>query len=92
MRGSSVGIQPKKIELGSREKAMLTLAQYASKEEYLRALAGNELRHPVLTSLRVHVKKSIKSESGSDITTVVVEAEGLQYRTLREHLEGLGGE
>ena len=58
---------------------MLALAQYGFKEEYLRALAGNELRHPVLASLRVRVKKSIKSEGGSDITTVVVEAEPVSW-------------
>ena len=70
------------IELGFREKAMLTLAQYDSKEEYLRALAANELRHPILPSLRVRWKKAMKAEDSSELTTVVVvvvEAEPISW-------------
>ena len=58
---------------------MLSLAQYDSKEEYLRALAANELRHPILASLRVRVKKAMKAENSSELTTVVVEAEPISW-------------
>ena len=56
----------KKIVLAFRSQAMLQLALLGENDttEYAERLANNELRHPVLASLRVHVKtKPQKQES-----------------------------
>ena len=61
----------KKITLAFRSKAMLRLAMLAENdtEEYQRLLATDELRHPLLASLRVHVRsKPQKRESEANAT------------------------
>ena len=47
----------KKIILGFRSKAMLQLAQLGPDEqsEYEQRLTGDELRHPILASLRLRI-------------------------------------
>ena len=56
----------KKISLAFRSKAMLQLASLADDQaqEYEQLLANDELRHPLLASLRVHMQsKTQKNES-----------------------------
>ena len=65
----------KKIQLAFREKAMLTLAQQEESDpvKYVAALNAHEIKHPILASLRVRVKKS-KNTDDSYINALVVEA------------------
>ena len=65
----------KKIQLGFREKAILSLAQQEDSDSasYVAALNAHEIKHPLLTSLRVRVKKG-ESTDDSHINTLVVEA------------------
>ena len=51
----------KKITIGFRSKEMLQLAQIETAEahECEERLARDELRHPLLTSLRIQIKKGI---------------------------------
>ena len=51
----------KKINLGFRSKAMLQLAQLQvhQTQEYENLLDNDELRHPILSSLRVRIKKKV---------------------------------
>ena len=61
----------KKISLAFRSKAMLQLASLADDQaqEYEQLLANDELRHPLLASLRVHMQsKTQKNESESNDT------------------------
>ena len=60
----------KKILLRFRSKAMLQLAQMGSEEtiEYEERLAGDELRHPVLASLRLQIKLKPSTATGSGQT------------------------
>ena len=82
----------KKIQVGFRAKAMLSLAGLeptGTAEEYQTALASGGLRHPVLASVRVRVKRKTEAQSAgradatehsqtsNDVSTVVVEAEPL---------------
>ena len=79
----------KRISLAFRSKAMLQLAGYSEDQadEYVQALENDELRHPLLASLRVHVQlKESNAPENTDatepseslarkiITVVVVEA------------------
>ena len=65
----------KKTLLAFREKAILSLAQQdgIDRPQYLAALNADEIKHPLLASLRVRVKKSEKNDD-SHINTLVVEA------------------
>jgi len=65
----------KKIQLAFREKAILSLAQQEGLDplQYVAALNADEIKHPLLASLRVRVKKSEKTDD-SHINTLVVEA------------------
>ena len=65
----------KKTLLAFREKAILSLAQQdgIDSAQYLAALNADEIKHPLLASLRVRVKKSEKTDE-SYINTLVVEA------------------
>ena len=65
----------KKIPLAFREKAILSLAQQegSNRAEYVAALNAHEIKHPLLASLRVRVKKS-ENTNDSHINTLVVEA------------------
>ena len=65
----------KKIQVGFRAKAILSLAQQESSESaaYVDALNANEIKHPVLASLRVRVKKA-EAADDSHANTLVVEA------------------
>ena len=65
----------KKILLGFREKAILSLAQQEDSDSaaYVAALNAHEIKHPLLASLRVRVKKG-ESTDDSHINTLVVEA------------------
>ena len=61
----------KKISLAFRSKAMLQLASLADgqTQEYEQLLANDELRHPVLASLRLHLQsKPKKLEPEADAT------------------------
>jgi hypothetical protein len=57
----------KKILLRFRSKAMLQLAQLGSEEvlEYEERLARDELRHPILASLRLQIKLKPSTATGS---------------------------
>ena len=60
----------KKISLAFRSKAMLQLASLADDQakEYEQLLANDELRHPLLASLRLHLqKKPQKRESVANV-------------------------
>ena len=75
----------KKIQLGFREKAILSLAQQEDSDSaaYVAALNTHDIKHPLLASLRVRVKKG-ESTDDNDIysprktvarlNTLVVEA------------------
>jgi len=65
----------KKIQVGFRAKAILSVAQQESSESaaYVDALNANEIKHPVLASLRVRVKKA-EAADDSHVNTLVVEA------------------
>lgn len=62
----------KKITLAFRSKAMLQLAQLAEEgdQEYKDAHTNGELRHPLLASLRVRIKKKddAQGKEGADAT------------------------
>jgi hypothetical protein len=80
----------KKIILGFRSKAMLQLAQLGADEqsEYEQRLAGDELRHPIMASLRLKIyqrstasdtaatelSQSDASQQSNQLSSVVVEA------------------
>jgi hypothetical protein len=65
----------KKIQLAFREKAILSLAQQEESDsvKYVAALNAHEIKHPLLASLRVRVKKSENTDD-SHLNTLVVEA------------------
>ena len=65
----------KKIQLAFREKAILSLAQQEESDpvKYVAALNADEIKHPLLASLRVRVKKSGNTDD-SHINMLVVEA------------------
>ena len=65
----------KKIQLAFREKAILTLAQHEDSDSagYVTALNLQEIKHPLLASLRVRVKKAQRPDD-SHVNTLVVEA------------------
>ena len=64
-----------KIQLAFRGKAMCGLAGVTA-EEYENAVATGDLRHPLLASLRVRVKKNSQGDGERrDVTVLVVEAE-----------------
>ena len=65
----------KKIQLAFREKAILSLANQEESDptKYVAALNAHEIKHPLLASLRVRVKKSEITDH-SHINTLVVEA------------------
>ena len=65
----------KKIQLGFREKAVLSLAQLNDSESatYVDALNAHEIKHPLLASLRVRVKKDPATDD-SHVNLLVVEA------------------
>ena len=65
----------KKIQIAFREKAILSLAQQEDSDalQYVAALNADEIKHPLLASLRVRVKKSEKTDD-RHINTLVVEA------------------
>ena len=54
-----LGLFKKKIEPAFREKAILSLAQQEEMdaEKYVAALNADEIKHPLLASLRARVKK-----------------------------------
>ena len=61
----------KRISLAFRSKAMLQLAGYSEDQaaEYVQALENDELRHPLLASLRLHVQlKESKSTENTNVT------------------------
>ena len=62
-----------KLQIAFRAKAMASLAAVDA-DSYTTALSTGELRHPLLSSLRVRVKKSTGDR---DLTAIVVEAESL---------------
>ena len=57
----------KRIQLGFRAKAMLALAGCSSAEEYLNNHKNGELRHPLLASIRVRVKRKLDSPSADSV-------------------------
>ena len=63
----------KKIQIGFRAKAILSLADKAEQQphSYQCTLSAGGIRHPLLASLRVRVKKSTGDR---DMTALVVEA------------------
>ena len=65
----------KKIQVGFREKAMLSLAQCEGVDsaDYVARLENHDINHPVLASLRVRVKKGGATDD-SRLNVVVVEA------------------
>ena len=65
----------KKIQLAFRQKAILSLAQQEDSESatYVAALNAHEIKHPLLASLRVRVKKA-EGTNDSHVNTLVVEA------------------
>ncbi len=65
----------KKIQLAFREKAILSLAQLEGSDpaEYVAALNAHEIKHPLLASLRVRVKKSGNADD-THMNALVVEA------------------
>jgi len=89
-----------KIALAFRGKAMLQLARLpqGGDQEYKDAHANGELRHPLLASLRVRIKKKEQAPSsqGSDATehsqpsnenalsAIVVEAEPVDAKSMEE--------
>ena len=88
----------KKLTLACRGKAMLQLAQIKETAEYKSAHAAGELRHPVLASLRVRVKRKedgpsedadgatqpSQTTASSAVSAIIVEAEPLQSQLTHE--------
>ena len=70
----------KKIQVGFREKAMLSLAQLEGHPSatYVTHLNAHEIKHPSLASLRVRVKKSESTDAGH-VNALVVEATPVCY-------------
>ena len=62
------------VQIAFRQKAMLSLAQqtHEDPDTYQSELAAGNIRHPLLASLRVRIKKSTGER---DMTALVVEAE-----------------
>ena len=69
-----------KLQLAFRSKAMCSLARQSA-EDYASAVAQGELRHPLLASVRVRVKKggaasdASATEQSRDLRVIAVEAE-----------------
>ena len=97
----------KKITLAFRSKAMLQLAslQDGQDEEYEHQLANDELRHPILASLRLRIQSKpqkhepeatatepSQTQSDNVLSAIVVEAEPCTFTDIpNEAVEGIHG-